>query len=561
MMRKLLTLLAIGTFSIIVTRAQSVGIGTTTPNRSAQLDVQSNNKGFLPPRMTLTERDAIASPAQGLMVYCTDCVPGGELSIYNGTNWTSMSMDQSGQNAASLPRTAIGSQVWNSNNLEVVKYRNGDPIPQVKDSATWSNLTTGAWCWYNNDSVNYANYGRLYNWYAVNDPRGFAPQGWHVPSYSEWLDVIRLLDPNADTSLQSAFVSLTAGTRLKDTTGWTNLPDSLCQGCTNGTNSTGFAAIPSGIRSSSGKFANVNRLGGFWTSSETDSLTAKLLFLQVYGDAVVINTNIDKKLATSVRVVRDQPSSGAFIPTISTIDPTNIDTSIASAGGIILEDGNASITSKGVCWSTTPHPTIDLISKTNEGRFSTDFVSNISALIPCTKYYVRAYATNSAGTGYGNELSFTTYPTPQTSFNPQQLLGDYTNSFDQISYSTEVRNYGPNTKKIISVQSLSEFTAEITVDNIWDSSWAPIKFLLNWTPNFYPSVTLTNQTNIGLGSTLVGTSSPYANWQIQVGPGTNSGTFSFCDETLTLNIRLGVLDPTTGQGGFFSNEYIVNMAR
>jgi uncharacterized protein (TIGR02145 family) len=541
--------------------AQSVGIGTTTPNPSAKLEVKSNNSGFLPPRMTLTERDAIPNPAQGLMVYCTDCVLGGELSIYNGTNWTSISMDQSGQNTASLPRTTIGAQVWGSKNLDIIKYRNGDPIPQVKDSATWANLTTGAWCWYNNDSVNYAKYGRLYNWYAVNDPRGFAPEGWHVPTYSEWLDVIRTLDPNADTSLQSNFVSMTAGNGMKDTTGWTNLPDSLCQGCTNGTNSTGFAAIPSGTRLSSGKFANVDRLGGFWTSSETDSITAKLLFLQVYGDAVVINTNIYKKLATSVRVVRDQPTTGVFIPAISTYPPTYIDTSSAASGGIILDDGNGSINSKGICWSTTPHPTIDLTTKTNDGRFSNDYSSNMTGLTPCTKYYVRAYATNSAGTGYGNELSFTTFPTPQTSFNPQQLLGDYTNSFDQISYSTEVRNYGPNTKKIISVQSLTEFTAEITVDNIWDSSWAPIKFLLNWTPNFYPSVTLTNQTNIGLASTLVGTSSPYANWQIQVGPGTTSGTFSFCDETLSLNIRLGVIDPATGQGGFFSNEYIVNMAR
>lgn len=541
--------------------AQSVGIGTTTPNPSAKLEVKSSNSGFLPPRMTLTERDAINNPAQGLMVYCTDCVPGGELSIYNGTNWTSMSMDQSGQNAASLTRTTIGAQVWNSKNLDVIKYRNGDPIPQVKDSATWSNLTTGAWCWYNNDSVNYAKYGRLYNWYAVSDPRGLAPQGWHVPSYSEWYDMIRKIDPNADTLVDNRVTSSIAGIELKDTTGWTNLPDSLCQGCTNGNNKTGFSALPSGGRSWSGRFFDVNRFGIFWTSSETDSINSKIFFLQVGGEWVVINLYINKKMGFSIRVVRDQPSSGAFIPTISTIDPTNIDTSIASAGGIILEDGNASITSKGVCWSTTPHPTIDLNSKTNEGRFSTDFASNMTGLIPCTKYYVRAYATNSAGTGYGNELSFTTFPTPQNSFNPQQLLGDYTNSFDQISYSTEVRNYGPNTKKIISVQSLTEFTAEITVDNIWDSSWAPIKFLLDWSNIYYQTVTLSNQTNIGLGSTLVGPSSPYANWQIQVGPGTTSGTFSFCDETLTLNIRLGVLDPATGQGGFFSNEYIVNMAR
>lgn len=539
--------------------AQSVGIGTTTPNPSAKLEVKSNNSGFLPPRMTLTERDAINNPAQGLMVYCTDCVPGGELSIYNGTNWTSMSMDQSGQNAASLTRTTIGAQVWNSKNLDVIKYRNGDPIPQVKDSATWSNLTSGAWCWYNNDSVNYAKYGRLYNWHAVNDPRGLAPQGWHVPTYSEWLDVIRSLDPNADTSLQSVYVSETAGKGLKDTTGWTNLPDSLCQGCTNGTNSTGFAAIPSGQRWSSGRFANVDRFGAFWTSSETDTLTAKLLFLQVGYEVVVINTNINKKLATSVRVVRDQPSSGAFIPTISTIDPTNIDTSIASAGGIILEDGNASITSKGVCWSTSPHPTIDLNSKTNEGRFSTDFASNMTGLIPCTQYYVRAYATNSAGTGYGNELSFTTFPTPTiyNSFNGQQILGDYLNTrhgFNSTSfaYTTTVTN----------VVQASPTTADFWIKGIYDSSWAPIKFYLDYSDPNNPYVYLGYQTNIGLGSTLYGSSSTYANWQIVVRSSSNeTGVYSICGQTFRIPMRIGLQDPSTGRVTYINQDLIVTMAR
>lgn len=69
------------------------------------------------------------------------------------------------------------------NNLDLRNYRNGDPIPQEADLTVWSNLTTGAWCWYNNDSATYAaTYGKLYNWYAVNDPRGLAPVGWHIPT-------------------------------------------------------------------------------------------------------------------------------------------------------------------------------------------------------------------------------------------------------------------------------------------------------------------------------------------------------------------------------------------
>lgn len=71
-------------------------------------------------------------------------------------------------------------------NLAVSRYRNGDEIPQVQDAAEWNRLTTGAWCYYENNSANGVTYGKLYNWYAVNDPRGLAPEGWHVPSDNEW---------------------------------------------------------------------------------------------------------------------------------------------------------------------------------------------------------------------------------------------------------------------------------------------------------------------------------------------------------------------------------------
>ncbi len=81
----------------------------------------------------------------------------------------------------------IGSQVWASKNLNVSTYRNGDIIPHVQDQNAWAKLTTGAWCYYDNDPSNEAKYGKLYNWYAVNDPRGLAPVGFHIPTHEEWL--------------------------------------------------------------------------------------------------------------------------------------------------------------------------------------------------------------------------------------------------------------------------------------------------------------------------------------------------------------------------------------
>ena len=83
----------------------------------------------------------------------------------------------------------IGTQVWMTKNLDVATFRNGDPIPEAKSNEEWEKAGENkqpAWCYYDNDPANGAKYGKLYNWYAVNDPRGLAPEGWHVPSIDEW---------------------------------------------------------------------------------------------------------------------------------------------------------------------------------------------------------------------------------------------------------------------------------------------------------------------------------------------------------------------------------------
>ena len=116
----------------------------------------------------------------------------GEMLYWNGSSWVAVAPgthDQTLTFCNGIPtwgpclNVAICSQVWMNKNLDVSTYRNGDPIPNVTDPAIWAGLTTGAYCYYNNDSATYAVvYGKLYNWYAVNDPRGLAPIGWHVPS-------------------------------------------------------------------------------------------------------------------------------------------------------------------------------------------------------------------------------------------------------------------------------------------------------------------------------------------------------------------------------------------
>jgi len=95
-------------------------------------------------------------------------------------------------NCVEAPVT-IGTQTWTKCNLDVTTYRNGDPIPEVTDPAAWAALTTGAWCHYANNTANGTIYGKLYNWYAVNDPRGLAPIGQHIPTDAEWITLTDFL--------------------------------------------------------------------------------------------------------------------------------------------------------------------------------------------------------------------------------------------------------------------------------------------------------------------------------------------------------------------------------
>ena len=117
-----------------------------------------------------------------------------------------------------IPTIQICNQIWMQKNLAVDHYRNGDPIPQVTDPTEWASLTTGAWCYYNNDPANGSIYGKLYNWFAVNDPRGLAPTGWHIPTddrdiptSSEWQLLSDCLGGNE-----------IAGGKMKSTSGWNN---------------------------------------------------------------------------------------------------------------------------------------------------------------------------------------------------------------------------------------------------------------------------------------------------------------------------------------------------
>ena len=293
-MKKLIILLAI--FTTVATTAQSVGINDdgSAANASAILDLKSTTQGFLPPRMTGAQRATITSPAQGLMIYCTDCGISGEPQYYDGTQWKNLI---GGTATTSTARVTIGTQVWATVNLDVTTYRDGTTIPQVTDPTQWSNLTTGAWCYYNNNSSSGTTYGKLYNWYAVagihdadpNTPnKVLAPTGWHLPTDAEWTTLTNTL---GGTTVAGGKLKAT-GTSLWDT------PN------TDATNSSGFSGLPGGHRDNYGTFTYVGTYGYWWSSSQGNISSAWLRYLAWnFGDAVSFNGN--KRHGFSVRCLRD----------------------------------------------------------------------------------------------------------------------------------------------------------------------------------------------------------------------------------------------------------------
>jgi uncharacterized protein (TIGR02145 family) len=180
----------------------------------------------------------------------------------------------------------IGDQRWMSENLKVTHYRNGDSIPNVIDR--WYGLTIGVYCNYDFDTNNAVTYGSLYNWYAVNDSRNIAPEGWHIPSDNEWQTLVDYLGGD-----------LVAGGKMKETgtTHWHN-PN------TGATNESGFSALPGGFRNNLGDFWDMGTYADFWSSTAYSSGVA---WYRKLGNASsgVGRYNILKEIGFSVRCIRD----------------------------------------------------------------------------------------------------------------------------------------------------------------------------------------------------------------------------------------------------------------
>lgn len=182
----------------------------------------------------------------------------------------------------------IGSQVWSTKNLNVTTFRNGDQIPEAKTLSDWYNAELNkqpVWCYYDNDPGNGEIYGKLYNWYAVNDSRGLAPQGFHIPSETEWLNLLSFLGAE------------TAAKKLKSKIGWDK----------RGVDIYGFNALPGGKCNAFNSFGiDVN--GDFWTSTEIDDIEAVNFNFNFWYDNVSSSRGTGlgfKGEGCSVRCIKD----------------------------------------------------------------------------------------------------------------------------------------------------------------------------------------------------------------------------------------------------------------
>lgn len=275
----------------------------------------------------------------------------------------------------------IGTQVWMTENLKTTKFNNGTAIP-------YRDGTGGLqYCWYNNDEINKDVYGALYN-----DFRELAPKGWHVPDRSDWQILINYLGSNAAYKLMET-----------GTTHWL-APNS------DATNESGFNALPGGrVTYRFYVFEGLGSMATWWKSNHGGTSNPEYMILRDgnIGSEIAFNGDF-----FSIRCLKDQ------LPVLSTLPLTNITVTSVITGGDITNVGGLKITSCGVCWHTSPNPTIKNSKTVDEPYNNPDyldpamgigkFTSTITGLKAGKTYYIRAYATNSLGTAYGNEITFST---------------------------------------------------------------------------------------------------------------------------------------------------------
>ena len=384
----------------------SVNTDGSQPDNSAMLDVKSASKGLLIPRLTQSQIESISGPANGLLVYC---VTDGKLYIYTkiSAEWKEVAF---GGSTISPPAFTCGSSFTVSHIAsegvapedKTVTYGTVTNLPG-EPSKCWITQNLGAdhqatsetdvtdesagWFWEFNRKQGYFFDGSTrkpatawvtpvdenFDWQAAEDPCAVElGNGWHIPSYTEWNNVLT-----------------GGGWAVRDDAWRSDLKLHASGGIT--TNGAGLFGRGEG--------------GYFWSSIQQGT-DQGLVFMFYDASATIIIGGGMKTTGLPLRCVQGTSTPGMAVPV--TAAATGITETTAACGGNVVSDGGATVTARGVCWSTSAGPTLSN-SFTSDGSGNGTFSSSLTGLTSGTKYYVRAYATNSYGTAYGNEISFTAW--------------------------------------------------------------------------------------------------------------------------------------------------------
>ena len=310
----------------------------------------------------------------------------------------------------------IGTQCWMRENLRTTHYANGDPIAEGTDYS--SNIPYRYTP--NGNAATVTAYGYLYNWPAVmhgdsssnTNPsgiQGICPLGWHVPSAAEWDQLATYVNSRSEF-LCGGYNNYIAKA-LASNIGWNyHNVSNTCAVCNDLSlnNATGFSAMPAGVGLDDWGFGNM----AAFSSSTADNYGNINLRGLCYDEPEMTewpcDADGDMDEGLSVRCIRGEGSSGQVPKVVTTSTVTNITSTSATCGGNVVNSGSAPVTTRGVCYSTSPNPTI-ADSHTNDGSGPGAFTSNLTGLTSGTLYYLRAYATNSLATTYGEEIAFITY--------------------------------------------------------------------------------------------------------------------------------------------------------
>lgn len=288
----------------------------------------------------------------------------------------------------------LDTSYWFVESLRNTHFANGDEIPHMPDTDEWSSTFFPG---YSNpagdDSTKVNDWGRLYNYYAYEDTRGICPTDWHPASYSDLNGMRMTLDLDDEADYRSS---------AEDSPAW------------DGTNRTGFSALPVGFRTNAGNYSSTEGYAGseanlFWVSL----WGGKARFFRMVSSWMPLGGELASspeqlRAGYSIRCVQGAPDTGGDLPLVTTSGASDTTSVSISLTGVMTDGGTGYVSALGFAWSTDP----GLANPQYEATYTTTepFTMSIEDLEPSTTYYYAAFGRNGWGTAYGDTLSFTTNP-------------------------------------------------------------------------------------------------------------------------------------------------------